>query len=42
MGPVFTMWCRGDHGLAGFANANSVIVAIIAMTGIVLATGAMG
>ena len=42
MGPVFTMWCHGDHGLAGFANAISVIVAIIAMTGIVLATGAMG
>ena len=42
MGPVFTMWCHGDHGLAGFANAISVIVAIVAMTGIVLATGAMG
>lgn len=42
MGPVFTMCCHGDHGLAGFANAISVIVAIIAMTGIVLTTGAMG
>lgn len=42
MGPVFTMWCHGDHGLAGFANAISVVVAVVAMTGIVLATGAMG
>lgn len=42
MGPVFTMWCHGDHGLAGFANAVSVVVAVVAMTGIVLATGAMG
>ena len=42
MGPVFTMWCHGDHGLAGFANAISVIAAIIVMTGIVLATGVVG
>lgn len=42
MGPVFTMWCKGDHGLAGLANAVSVVVAVVAMTGIVLATGAMG
>ena len=41
MGPVFTMWCKGDHGLAGLANAVSVVVAVIAMTGIVLATGAL-
>lgn len=42
MGPVFTMWCQGDHGLAGFANAISVIVAVVVMTGIVIASGVMG
>lgn len=41
MDPVFTMWCKGDHGLAGLANAVSVVVAVVAMTGIVLATGAL-
>ena len=42
MGPVFTMWCKGDHGLAGLANAISVIVAVVAMTGIVLVSGVVG
>ncbi len=42
MGPVFTMWCHGDHGLAGLANAISVIAAIVVMTGIVLVGGAAG
>lgn len=42
MGPVFTMWCRGDQGLAGFANTITILVAIVAMTSIVMATGAMG
>lgn len=39
MGPVFTMWCKGDHGLAGFANAISMAVSIVAMTVIVLNAG---
>lgn len=39
MGPVFTMWCKGDHGLAGFANAVSVMVSVAVMTAIILALG---
>ena len=39
MGPVFTMWCKADHGLAGFANAVTIIVAIVAMSLIVMVTG---
>lgn len=39
MGPVFTMWCKGDHGLAGFANAISVMVSVVVMTAIILALG---
>ena len=42
MGPVFTLWCKGDHGLAGFANAITVVVAIVAMTFIVSQTAVMG
>lgn len=38
MAPIFTMWCHGDYGLAGFANAIEVIIAIVAMTCIALAT----
>lgn len=41
MGPIFTMWCHGDHGLAGFANAIEVIIAIVAMTSIAIATSTM-
>ncbi|MEF2846605.1 MAG: AEC family transporter [Eggerthellaceae bacterium] len=32
LGPVFTMWAKGDVGLAGFANVISVIVGVAAMT----------
>ena len=32
LGPVFTMWAKGDAGLAGFANVISVIVGVAAMT----------
>lgn len=39
MGPVFTMWCKGDHGLAGFANTLTIIMSIVAMTTIVLLSG---
>ena len=39
MGPVFTMWCRGDHGLAGFANAITIGVSVVAMTAIVILSG---
>lgn len=32
LGPVFTMWAKGDVGLAAFANVISVIVGVAAMT----------
>lgn len=32
LGPVFTIWAKGDVGLAGFANVISVIVGVAAMT----------
>ena len=32
LGPVFTMWLKGDSGLAGFANVITVIAGVIAMT----------
>ena len=41
MGPVFTLWCGGDHGLAGFVNAVTIAVAIVVMTAIVVTTGAV-
>lgn len=34
LGPVFTMWLKGDTGLAGLANMISVAWGIIAMTAI--------
>lgn len=39
MGPVFTLWLGGDHGLAGLANTLSIFLGIVIMTGIVIATG---
>ena len=39
MGPVFTMWCKGDYGLAGFANTITVAVSIVALTCIALMAG---
>ena len=32
LGPVFTMWLKGDVGLAGFSNVVTVVVGVIAMT----------
>lgn len=40
MGPVFTLWCKGDHGLAGFVNAVTIIMSIVAMLVILTMTGA--
>lgn len=42
LGPVFTMWCRGDVGLAGMANACSILVAVVAMPAIMIAFGMVG
>lgn len=38
-GPVFTLWEGGDAGLAGLANAITVLMGIVVMTGLVLAFG---
>ena len=32
LGPVFTMWLKGDEGLAGLANVVTVAAGVIAMT----------
>ena len=32
LGPVYTMWAKGDVGLAGLANVVSIVIAIFAMT----------
>ena len=40
MGPVFTLWEGGDHGLAGLANAISILIGVLMMTCIIIATGA--
>lgn len=37
--PVYTLWCGGNHGLAGLAGALSIVEGIVAMTVIMLATG---
>ena len=39
MGPTFTLWSDGDFGLAGLANAITIILGVIATTTIVLASG---
>lgn len=36
MGPVFTQWSHGDYGLAGFANAVTIVIGVVAVTGIAL------
>lgn len=41
MGPTFTLWSDGDFGLAGLANAITIILGVIATTTIVLASGAL-
>ena len=32
LGTVYTLWAKGDVGLAGFANVVTVVVGIVAMT----------
>ena len=39
MGPTFTLWSDGDFGLAGLANAITIILGVVATTTIVLASG---
>ena len=39
MGPTFTLWSDGDFGLAGLANALTIILGVIATTTIVLSSG---
>lgn len=39
LGPVYTMWGKGDGGLAGLANAITIGVAIVAMTVIAMLFG---
>ena len=36
LGPVYTMWAKGDVGLAGFANVVTIVVGIVAITAIAL------
>ena len=42
LGPVFTLWCRSDVGLAGLANACTILVAILVMPALMLALGLIG
>ena len=39
MGPVYTLWGKGDKGLAGMANALTILVGVIVMTTLVLVMG---
>ncbi len=39
MGPVYTLWAGADKGLAGMANAISILVGVVIMTALVLAMG---
>ena len=36
LGPVYTLWAKGDVGLAGFANVITIVVGVIAMTAVAL------
>lgn len=36
LGPVFTMWLKGDEGLAGLANVITVVAGIIAMSAVAI------
>ncbi|QOY60126.1 AEC family transporter [Thermophilibacter immobilis] len=38
-GPLYTLWAGGDEGLAGMANALTVLVGIVVMTSLVLVMG---
>lgn len=37
LGPVYTLWAKGDVGLAGFANVITIGIGIVAMTACALA-----
>ncbi len=39
-GPLYTLWAGGDEGLAGMANALTVLVGVVVMTALVLLLGA--
>lgn len=39
-GPLYTMWAGGDEGLAGMANALTVLAGVVVMTTLVLVMGA--
>ncbi len=41
-GPVYTLWCGGNEGLASMANAISVLIGIVAITVIIISTGVLG
>ena len=41
MGPVFTLWAGGDHGLAGLANTVSIFIGVVMMTCITIASGTL-
>ncbi|WP_154053611.1 AEC family transporter [Olsenella uli] len=36
MGPVYTLWAGGDKGLAGMANALTILASIVVMTSLVI------
>lgn len=38
-GPLYTLWAGGDEGLAGMANALTVLIGIVVMTALVLTLG---
>ena len=40
-GPVYTLWCGGNEGLASMANAISVLVGIVAVTIVITSTGVL-
>lgn len=39
MGPVYTLWAGGDKGLAGMANALTILAGVVVMTALVLFLG---
>ena len=39
MGPVYTLWAGGDKGLAGMANALTILAGVVVMTSLVLILG---
>lgn len=41
-GPVYTLWCGGNEGLASMANAISVLIGIVAITVVISSTGVLG